>query len=98
MTMNPRAQRVEDVLSNNDLDTLYRARDLRERFEAGIFASTIGDVSHFRKLERWELLVFDGWGRDIDRVRDSDVMIYQLTEKARRVLAARDAYREALAS
>jgi hypothetical protein len=96
--VNLKAMRVEDVLSESDLDTLYRARDLRERFEAGIFAATIGDVSHFRKLERHGLLAFDGWGRDIDRVRESDVMIYQLTAKANRVLAARDAYREALAS
>jgi hypothetical protein len=71
------------LLSENDLDT-------------GIFPSSIGLYSHFRKLERLGLLVFDGHGRDIDGMHDRDVPIYQLTEDARAILAARDAYIAAL--
>lgn len=48
------------ALTAGDSGTLERAADLRLRFDAGIFPSTIGQRSYFQRLE------FDSWHRDID--------------------------------
>lgn len=66
-------------LSADDIGTLQRAAELRRRFDAGIFPSTIGQRSHFAKLVRRGLLKFDGWGSDIDGEVDRDVELYRLT-------------------
>ena len=73
-------------LTDHDHATLSRAADLRKRFDAGIFPSTVGDRSHFKKLERWGLLEFDMWGRDLDGEVERDVEIYKLTEAGNDVL------------
>lgn len=70
-----------NILSDDDMDTLHRAADLRKRFDAGIFPRGAGQHAHFRKLERMGLIVFDAWGRDIDGMVEDDVMIYKLTAK-----------------
>jgi hypothetical protein len=62
-----------------DISTLQRALDLRNRFDAGIFPTGIGQRSHFGKLVRRGLLEFDAWGRDIDGLVERDVEIYKLT-------------------
>jgi hypothetical protein len=67
------------ALSPDDLGTLRRAADLRRRFDAGIFPSTIGQRSHFLKLVRQGLLKLDGWGRDIDGEVERDVELFRLT-------------------
>lgn len=66
-------------LTESDISTLERAADLRLRFDAGIFPSTIGQRSHFQKLVRRGLLEFYSWGRDIDGEVERDVEIYKLT-------------------
>ena len=82
-------------LSAEDLGTLERAADLRHRFDAGIFPSTIGQRSHFRKLVRLGLLAFDDWGRDIDCEIERDVMIYKLTERGAGAVSAAERLRVA---
>lgn len=74
-------------LTGDDLGTLARAADLRLRFNAGIFPSTIGQRSHFQKLVRRGLLEFDGWGRDIDGEVERDVEIYKLTTAGERLIS-----------
>lgn len=66
-------------LNAQDIGTLQHAAWLRRRFDAGIFPSTIGQRSHFQKLVRRGLLVFDAWGRDIDGEVERDVEIFKLT-------------------
>lgn len=66
-------------LTVRDISTLERAADLRLRFDAGIFPSTIGQRSHFQKLVRRGWLEFDSWGRDVDGEVERDVEIYKLT-------------------
>lgn len=74
-------------MTEDDLGTLQRAADLRRRFNAGIFPSTIGQRSHFRKLVRLGLLEFDDWGRDIDGEVERDVEIYKLTDAGEAAIA-----------
>jgi hypothetical protein len=95
----PRAE-LEDrrELSKDDLGTLQRAADLRRRFDAGIFPSTIGQWSHFRKLVRLGLLEFDDWGRDMDGGVERDVMIYKLTERGSEAVAVAERVRAAARS
>lgn len=74
-------------LSEDDLGTLQRAATVHRRFDAGIFPSTIGQWSHFRRLVRLGLLEFDDWGRDMDSEVERDVMIYKLTERGKEAVA-----------
>lgn len=67
-------------LTDKDHSTLEHAAYLRRKFDAGIFPTGAGQHSHFRRLARLGLLVFDGWGRDIDGEVEQDVMLYKLTE------------------
>jgi hypothetical protein len=85
-------------LSKDDLGTLQRAADLRRRFDAGIFPSTIGQRSHFRRLVRLGLLEFDDWGRDMDGRVERDVMIYKLTERGNEAVAMAERERPAARS
>lgn len=80
-------------LTEADISTLSRAQTLRDRFESGIFPTGSGQHRHFAKLERLGLLAFDGYGRDIDGMRDGDVAVYQLTDAALRELAQRETAR-----
>ncbi len=80
-------------LTDADISTLSRAQTLRDRFEAGIFPTGAGQHRHFRKLEKRGLLAFDGWGNDIDGMRDGDVLVYQLTPAAITLLAERETQR-----
>lgn len=80
-------------LTEADLSTLWRAADLRRRFDAGIFPITIGQRSHFQKLVRRGLLVFDAWGRDIDGEVERDVEIYKLTAAGEACIAEDEAAR-----
>lgn len=82
------ATKRSDKLTDHDWSTLWRAHDLRARFDAGIFPIGGGGTKHFRRLERLGLLEFDGWGRDIDREVERDVLCYQLTPKANELLRA----------
>jgi len=75
-------------LTSNDIGTLERAADLQHRFKAGIFPSTVGQRSHFAKLARQGLLVFEGWGRDIDGEVERDVEIYKLTSSGEAALTS----------
>ena len=89
MTKHVAASTPPPDLSEDDLGTLQHPADLRHRFDAGIFPSTLGQWSHFRKLARLGLLEFDNWGWDIDGEVDRDVMIYKLTERGAVAAAAR---------
>lgn len=80
------------TLNETDLGTLRRAETLSRRFESGIFPTGSGQHRHFAKLERLGLLVFNGWGRDIDGERPDDVPVYELTPFAVLVLKQRDAF------
>lgn len=75
-------------LSHSDLSTLERAAYLRRKFDAGIGPRRGGQFAHYRRMERLGLLEFDGWGSDIDGEVDADVLVYQLTDKGSKVLAA----------
>jgi len=66
-------------LTDRDLGTLSRAADLRRRFDAGIFPTTAGDRSHFRRLVRLGLLEFVDMGCDIDGMVEREVQIFMLT-------------------
>lgn len=68
-------------LRQADVDTLRRARQLRDRFDAGIFPRGAGQHRHFARLERLGLIEFDGWGRDMDGEVSPDVPIYKLTNR-----------------
>jgi len=83
----PASRSALGKLSEDDLSTLQRAAALRRRFDAGLFPSTIGQWSHFRRLVRLGLLEFDDWGRDMDCEVERDVMIYKLTERGSEALA-----------
>lgn len=75
-------------LSQNDIDTLDWADHLERKFDAGIGPRRGGQFAHFRKLERFGLLEFDGWGRDIDGEAEGDVLVYKLTAAGRAAHAA----------
>ena len=79
-------QSVKERLRVRDLDTLDVAASLFDKQRVGIFPRDAGDRSHFRRLERLGLLVFDAWGRDMDREIERDVPIYSLTETGRKAL------------
>lgn len=70
-----------------DLATLRRAEFLHRKFNAGIGPRRGGQFAHYRKLERLGLLMFDGWGGDIDGEAEGDVLVYQLTDEGRKALA-----------
>lgn len=70
-------------LTVRDRSTLSRALDLETRFDAGIFPSGAGQFAHYRRLEKLGLLREDGWGRDIDRQKEDDVLVFRLTEAGR---------------
>jgi hypothetical protein len=76
------------LITHSDLSTLRRAAYLHRAFDCGIGPRRGGQFAHYRKMERIGLLAFDGWGRDIDGECERDVLVYQLTDKGRSVLAA----------
>jgi len=76
-------------LTTNDIDTLLRADTLERQFHAGIFPRGAGQHRHFKRLERLGLLCRDGWGRDMDREVEGEVMLYRLTVAGRAMLATK---------
>ncbi len=76
-------------LADDDLGTLERAAFLRREFEAGIFPRGAGQHRRFAKLVRHGMLSVVGYGRDIDREVDADVLIHELTPLANVVLRQR---------
>jgi len=67
-----------------DIATLAFALNMDQRFQAGIFPRDGGQASHYKRLERFGMLEFNGeFGRDLDGEVERDVPLYQLTAQGR---------------